>query len=170
MPNFKEFNKYYKQTMSQVFGFVYLRCGQNNAITEDLVSEIFLKAIEHFDKFDKKKGTFKSWIFKIARNHLADHFKSPKNKAKKDIDAIANKIKDNSDSKKNAEQSLEGELIASVLKTLKKDKQELIALRYYSGYSFKEISKIIGDSENLIRVKVHRILKNLKTKLKHLRD
>jgi RNA polymerase sigma-70 factor, ECF subfamily len=170
MPKFKKFNKYYKKTMPQVFGFVYLRIGQNQAITEDIVSEIFLKAIEHFDQFDEKKGSFKSWIFKITRNHLADHYKSPKNKTKKDLEEIANKIKNDLDSKEIAAKELEREEILSIINTLKEDKQELIALRYYSGYSFKEISELTGENENKTRVKVHRILKELKAKLKHLRE
>ena len=155
--------------MPEVYGFVYLRCGQNKAITEDLVSEIFLKAVEKFVDFDEKKGSFKTWVFAITRNHLIDHYKSAKNTQTEDLAEIADKEKDHKDTKEIAEKEIEKEKLQAILKKLPPDKQELIALRYYSGYSFKEIERITGEDENKNRVKTHRILKSLKEKLKFLK-
>ncbi len=154
--------------MSAIYGYVYMRTSQNRAIAEDIVSEIFTKAVENFDQFDEKKGSFKSWIFQIARNYLIDHFRSKKNQKTESLEEIANYIKDPNDPQKDAKDSIEKELVKEVINTLSEDKKELIILRYFSGYSIEEIAEITDENPNNLRVKLHRIQQELKRKLVQL--
>ena len=151
--------------MPAVYGYVYMRTSQNRAIAEDMVSEIFTKAVENFDQFDEKKGAFKSWIFQIARNYLIDHFRSKKNQKTESLDEIANYIKDPNDPQKDTKDSIEKELVGKVINTLPEDKKELIILRYFSGYSIEEIAEITDENPNNLRVKLHRIQQELKKRL-----
>lgn len=165
MQNYDAFSKYYKEFMPAVYGYVYMRTSQNRAIAEDMVSEIFTKAVENFDQFDEKKGAFKSWIFQIARNYLIDHFRSKKNQKTESLDEIANYIKDPNDPQKDTKDSIEKELVGKVINTLPEDKKELIILRYFSGYSIEEIAEITDENPNNLRVKLHRIQQELKKRL-----
>jgi len=36
---------------------------------EDLAQEVFLKAFQHLARFDSGKGSFRTWLLAIARNH-----------------------------------------------------------------------------------------------------
>lgn len=155
--------------MRQVYGFVYMRINRNKESTEDIVSEIFLKAVENFDRFDEKKGSFKSWIFQITKNYLIDHFRTNKNKGTASLDELENVLKDESDSQKLAQNEIEKEIIKQAIDTLPEHKKELVILRYFSGYSYEEIAKITNENENKIRVSVHRILQELKRKLGELK-
>ncbi|OGJ43787.1 hypothetical protein A3I58_01075 [Candidatus Peregrinibacteria bacterium RIFCSPLOWO2_02_FULL_39_10] len=154
--------------MPAVYGYVYMRTSQNRAIAEDIVSEIFTKAVENFDQFDEKKGSFKSWIFQIARNYLIDHFRSKKNQKTESLEETTNYIKDPNDPQKDAKDSIEKELVKEVINTLPEDKKELIILRYFSGYSIAEIAEITDENPNNLRVKLHRIQQELKRKLVQL--
>ena len=169
MPNFEEFNKYYEEHMSQVYGYVYMRTNRDKSLAEDIVSEIFLKAIENFGQFDQKKGSFKSWIFQITKNYLIDYFRSNKNRASTPIEDLANELKDPSDTKQLAQNEIEKEVIIEAINTLPENKKELILLRYFSGYAYEEIAKITNDNENNTRVIIHRTLQDLKRKLEHLK-
>lgn len=169
MPNFEEFNKYYEEHMPQVYGYVYMRTNKNKALAEDIVSEIFLKAIENFEQYKKEKGTFKSWIFQITKNYLIDYFRSNKNKASSSIDDLANELRDPSDTKQVAQEEIEKEIIKEAIETLPENKKELILLRYFSGYSYEEIAEITKDNENNIRVMIHRTLQDLKRKLEPIK-
>ena len=165
MPNYQQFEEYYNKHMPEIYGYVYLRIQHNKALTEDMVSEIFLKAVEKFEQFDETKGSFKAWIFQITKNYLIDYFRSNKNKGTSSLDEMENQLRDNHDTQKTAEQSIEKDLIKEAMKTLTEDKKELVALRYFAGYSFEEIAEITKDNANNIRVKTHRILQELKRKL-----
>lgn len=165
MPNYKQFEEYYNKHMPEIFGYVYLRIRQNRALTEDMVSEIFLKAVENFEQFDQKKGSFKAWIFQITKNYLIDYFRSSKNKNHSSLDEMENQLQDDHDTQKTAEQLLEKDIIKEAMNTLPEDKKELVALRYFAGYSFEEIAQMTNDNTNNVRVKMHRILQDLKRKL-----
>lgn len=155
--------------MRQVYGYVYLRINRNKELAEDIVSEIFLKAVENFDKFDEKKGSFKSWIFQIARNYLIDYFRINKHKETTSLDKLENVLKEESDTQKLAQNEIEKEIIKEAIDTLPAHKKELVTLRYFSGYSYEEIAEITNENENKIRVSVHRILQELKRKLGELK-
>ncbi len=170
MPNFQEFEEYYKKHLAEVFGYVYLRSRQNRQLAEDLVSEIFLKAVENFDQFNGEKGPFKAWIFRIAKNHIIDYFRCNKSKESKSLEDLANVLKDNKDTQKIAASNIENEMIYAAVNELTEDKKELIAMRYFSGYTAEEVAEITGDTANNIRVKSHRILQELKNRLIQLDD
>lgn len=155
--------------MSQVYGFVYMRTNRDKALAEDIVSEIFLKAIENFEKFDKAKGSFKSWIFQITRNYLIDYYRSHKNHESISLEDLANVLKDASNTQKSAQDEIEKDVIKEAIDTLPEAKKELILLRYFSGYSYEEIAEITKEKENNIRVSIHRTLQDLKRKLEHLK-
>ncbi len=169
MQNFEEFNKYYEEHMPQVYGYVYMRTNRNKALAEDIVSDIFLKAIEKFEQYNGEKGAFKSWIFQITKNYLIDYFRSNKNKSSSSIDDLANELRDPNDTKQAAQEEIEKEIIKEAIETLPDNKKELILLRYFSGYSYEEIAEITKDNENNIRVVIHRTLQDLKRKLEPIK-
>lgn len=154
--------------MPQVYGYVYMRTNRDKSLAEDIVSEIFLKAIENFEQYSKEKGSFKSWIFQITKNYLIDYFRSNKNRPSTSIEDLANELKDPSDTKKLAQNEIEKEIIKEAIETLPDNKKELLLLRYFSGYSYQEIAEVTQDNENNIRVVIHRTLQDLKRKLEHL--
>lgn len=155
--------------MGQVYGYVYTRINRNKEFAEDIVSEIFLKAVENFEQFTEKKGSFKSWIFQITKNYLIDYFRSNKNKGTASLDELENVLKDGSDTQKLAQNEIEKEIIKQAIDALPEHKKELVTLRYFSGYSYEEIAEITNENENKIRVSVHRILQELKRKLEELK-
>lgn len=155
--------------MRQVYGYVYLRINRNKELAEDIVSEIFLKAVENFDKFDEKKGSFKSWIFQITKNYLIDYFRISKHKETTSLDKLENVLKEESNTQKLAQNEIEKEIIKQAIDTLPAHKKALVILRYFSGYSYEEIAEITDENENKIRVSTHRVLQELKRKLEELK-
>ncbi len=73
----REFEKFYNNHLDKVYRFVFFRCNGNRELTEDLVSEIFMKALEHFDSYDEKVSK-SAWIMTITRNHLANYWRDSK--------------------------------------------------------------------------------------------
>lgn len=79
----------WNKTRANLKSFVYHRTG-DRALAEDLVQDVFLKVHDHFDQL-KEPGKITGWIFRIARNVIADHFrKNARQLQREDIDWAVN--------------------------------------------------------------------------------
>ncbi len=69
------FGLLYDRYVDLVYRYIYYRVG-SPTLAEDLVSETFLRALRRIDSFTWQGRDFAAWLVTIARNLIADHFKS----------------------------------------------------------------------------------------------
>ena len=48
---------------------------RNSRDAEEVIAETLVKAWRHYDQFDPQRGSERSWLFGIARNAAADHYR-----------------------------------------------------------------------------------------------
>lgn len=48
------------------------------AESEDLTQEVFIKVFQTLRTFDAAQGSFGTWLSRVARNHLVDHYRRTK--------------------------------------------------------------------------------------------
>lgn len=154
--------------MPKIFRYVYSKVGDRE-LAEDLVSEISIKALEHFDSYDESKP-FGGWFYGIARNHVIDHYKKYKKQQHASLDELENLMPDKSNPADDAERSMSVERLRSALAKLTEEKKELVTLRYLAGYSYKEIGEMFGKEENTVKVATHRAVSELKKMLQFYAD
>jgi RNA polymerase sigma-70 factor (ECF subfamily) len=65
----------YRMYADQVLGFLAHRCG-DRLLAEDLASEVWLRALRRIDGLVRTPSPPIAWLMTIARNLLADHWKS----------------------------------------------------------------------------------------------
>lgn len=164
MSDFSQFEQYYKDHMPKLYRYVYSRTGSDCARAEDLVSEIFLKALEHFDQY-RTEFPFGAWLFGIARNHLIDHYKKHAKTATTSLEDLENVLSTGENIQKQTDLTLSTDQLQKALKELPEEKQELVTLRYISGYSYSEIGKMLGKEENTVKVAAFRVVQQLKEKM-----
>lgn len=165
-----KFKEYYEEYMPQVYGYIYMRTGRDKDLAEDLVSEVFMKALEKLHLYSEQKGgSFRAWVFRITKNHLIDHYRSSKRKQTSSLDELENVAAGKANVEADAKKELEKEELSAALEYLSEDKKELVIMKYLSGYSYKEMAEIVGENENKIRVKTFRAIKDLKRKLYSLK-
>jgi RNA polymerase sigma-70 factor (ECF subfamily) len=61
--------------LSEVYGFVYHLVGGNRTVAEDLNQETWLEAIDGIDQCDAALGSFRNWLFGIARKRVALYYR-----------------------------------------------------------------------------------------------
>ena len=158
----KDFEKFYQNNFDKVYRFVFFRTNYNKMLAEDLVSEIFIKALEHFENFDKDRGQ-SAWIFTIAKNHLANYWRDqkPTESLPEEDGEIVDKIwlKKALDNKNLDNSKWQ---IYELLAKLEPEEREIVTFHYLFGYSYLEISKIVGKTEVAVKVTSHRALKKMK--------
>src|ERR671914_1505787 len=67
-----EFERLYAAEAQGLFGFLAYRTG-NRALAEDLLADAFERALRARGRFDRRRGSEKTWLYAIALNVLRDH-------------------------------------------------------------------------------------------------
>jgi len=127
---------------------------KNHALAEDLFQETFIKVIRSLKQGKyQEKGTFSSWIVRIAHNLIIDYYRKQKNVKMISQD---NGNPDMFNSKKFSDSTIEDDLITgqihqdvrNLLEYLPDDQKQVVLLRHFGGLSFKEIADQTNVSIN----------------------
>ncbi len=151
------FTQYYEEYFPLIFRYVSRRIA-DRAEAEDLVSTVFLKAIEQRESFDEEKGSFKTWVYRIATNTMIDFFRK---NAKNSHTALGDELIETVPSQEKSanrltDEHLEKDHIHDVIGTLSERYQEALLLRYFSDSSIEEMTKILNISPNNTSVLLNR--------------
>ncbi|MBN1392488.1 MAG: RNA polymerase sigma factor [Sedimentisphaerales bacterium] len=144
---------------SRVYGYFYRLTG-NKEISDDLLSELFVKLVEKIGSF--AGGSFDGWLFKTASNIFYDYLRD-KQRQKKLFEA--QKAQFEPEAAKEPDDERIDKLQAQLGK-LDTDTRELIMLRFYSQASFKEIAAMRSEPIGTTLSKLHRGLKRLREMMK----
>ena len=142
---------------SRCYGYFYRLTG-NSDISEELLSELFVKLVEKISSY--KGGSFEGWLFKIASNIFHDYLRN-KQRQKKLLETQKKQL----ESEVGTDKRSEGEQFDKLqrqLGRLDKDTKELIMLRFYGQLSFKEIAQMRSEPIGTTLAKMHRGLKKLR--------
>lgn len=152
------FEQFYKANVDRIYRYVFFRVGRNVSVAEDLVSEIFIKALKNFHKFDPNISQ-SAWIYRIAHNHLANHFRDQK----KDVDLEdVQFVLAGEDGRKTFEAREEEMKLYEALDELSPEDRKLVTMKYLEGYSYKEMEQVIEKRTDALKVATHRAMKKLK--------
>ena len=161
MPTSEAFSHFYEEFAQPIYAYLYYRT-RNKGVAEDLTSQTFLKALEKFDRFDESKGTFKSWIYQIARNVLVDHYRA--NKPTRDLETAFD-LAGEDDIEEAMKSSENQERVQKALTCLNEKQRELVILRVWDELSFKEIADFLGKTEASIKMTFYRALQDVEKQL-----
>lgn len=153
----EKFSDLYNHYIDKIYKFIYYRVSDKN-ICEDIISDVFLKALENIKNFDLKRAYFSAWLYKIAYNSTVDYYRQKKDFT--DIDSLWDLGDDNF--LKNFNNNSKIEEIKKYLENFSNSQKEIIIMRVWDDLSYKEISEITGKSEASLKMSVSRILSKLR--------
>jgi len=156
----KKFLDNYNKYLDKIYTYVWYRVGFNKTLSEDLCSEIFLKAFKNFETFDQTKS-FQAWIYTIAKNHILNYYRT----RGREVD-LESALDLSSNSLQKIDVNLESERVLKCINELDDCSKEIIILRYVDELDNKEIADILGKEVNAIRVQLSRALGKLREKIK----
>jgi RNA polymerase sigma-70 factor, ECF subfamily len=158
------FGGLYDKYIEQIYRFVYYKVF-NKEITEDIVSDVFFKALDRIHSFDQQKAGFSSWLYAIARNTVTDHFRTDrKNENIEDIFDIG--VDDRTIEQSDASKALKE--VEDYLRKLNATQREIVILRIWEDMSYKEIAAVTGGTEGSVKMNFSRLIKKIREDLKHM--
>jgi RNA polymerase sigma-70 factor (ECF subfamily) len=174
-----EFDSLFREHLNGLYALA-LRMTRNALDAEDLVQETALKAYRYFHRFDA--GTnFRAWIFRILTNNFINEYrKHKKSPAQTEIDSVSYKLDqsgsgfwdqlDDRNSQYDYKDVFDDEINAS-LEKLPDEYKMVVLLCDVEGFSYKEISEIIGHPIGTVMSRLHRGRKLLqRSLLKYAKD
>lgn len=151
----------FRHIINEHSNFVYSICLnilRNPEDARDVSQETFYKAYKAIKKYDGTKSKLSTWLYKIAYNKCID-FNRKKNNFL-NLKSYLTQKDSNFDYQKH---QFENEIVSELIAELNEKDSALITLYYLNELSIKEISFVIDDNENNIKVRLHRIRKELKS-------
>jgi RNA polymerase sigma factor (sigma-70 family) len=150
---------YYAMVLQMCLGFMK----GDGDLAKDLSQQVFINAWQALNKFNNA-SSYKTWIYRITVNTCLKYIRDKKDEYRVSIDEehiqLANDPGQASDKNYLSLYQAIGRLA---------EVDRLIIMMVLDELEYEEISTIIGISEGNLRVKIHRIKKNLKTILENER-
>jgi RNA polymerase sigma-70 factor (ECF subfamily) len=134
------------ELLRRVYAYVAYSVG-NRVDAEDITSETFERALRYRHTFDSRKGEPIAWLLGIARNCVYDAMLQDRPKLTQPDPVAEADVEDQIVSRVTLEQALAA---------LSAQDRELIALRYGSDLSPREIAKLLDRRTNAIDVALSR--------------
>lgn len=155
--NIQAFKPLYEKYYSVIFRYVMRRVG-DESLTADLTDQVFFKALTKLKQFTWQGKPFVSWLYVIAQNSIRKHFRTnPSIRYIEYQDVLWSSVDGHVEYSVDPVQTLE-----TLLQTLKPDQLDLIEMKFLENYTYEEMSEILGLGESAIKMRIHRIIDQLR--------
>jgi RNA polymerase sigma-70 factor (ECF subfamily) len=158
------FGRIYDRYVDTVFRFIYFRVG-SRPLAEDLTADTFLRALKRIGSFTWQGRDLGAWLVTIARNLVADHFKSGRYR----LEVTTGDVLDADTADRGPEGSPELAVVDHItnvalltaVRQLNPEQQECIVLRFLQGFSVAETAQAMGKNEGAIKALQYRAVRAL---------
>lgn len=160
----REFSELYSRYSQRVYAYAYRRTGSHES-AEDITSDTFLLALEAIGRYEWRNVPFGAWLFRIAGNQVAMHYR----KARPSVCIDDLLIPDpRNDPEVETVRNSEAETLRQAVLTLERSQRQVVELRYLGDLRLVEIALEIGRSEGAVKQLLHRATSTLRAQLRPL--
>lgn len=159
--NREAFGDLYTRYSSRVYAYAYKRTGSRES-AEDITSNTFVLALEGIGKYEWRNVPFSAWLFRIAANQVAMHYR----KARPCLPIDGLYIEDQGvGPETEAVRASEADTVRDAVAGLNRDQQRAIYLRYNSDMRAREIAAEMGRTEGSVKLLLHRATATLRSRM-----
>jgi RNA polymerase sigma-70 factor (ECF subfamily) len=161
------FRSLVERYLAPVYNFVH-RYVANEGDASDITQEAFVSVWKNIRRFDQDRQ-FKTWLFAIAKNAALNWLKRKKPLLFSQFETeageggLAESVVDTTQESDILVSRLDAKHgLSSVLGNIRATYRTVIEMRYAKGYTFKEISKSLGEPLHTVKSRHRRALQALK--------
>jgi RNA polymerase sigma-70 factor (ECF subfamily) len=152
------FTEIYEGLVEPIYGYLYWNLGSRED-AEDLTEEVFLRCLVNIDSFNPRRGAFKSWAFRIARNLMVDHQRRGSRRARSEI--AEEPEQGLPGPPESMEEKERAKALQEALEELTFMQRQVILMKFFAGMSNAEAASALGRREGAVNALQHRALRRL---------
>ncbi len=161
------FEALYRKYLAQVYSYAFYELGDHHD-AEDATERTFVAALTNLHRFEERArpedghgaSTFRVWLFRIARNVVADRQRARFRRPEEALDA-ASAVASTADPAAEVARREEASAAWQAVARLPGDRRRAVVLRFVDEMSTAEIAGVLGRSEGAVRVLIHRALRTV---------
>ena len=156
------FGLLYDRHVGMVYRYVLYRVASPQ-LAEDLTSETFTRALHRIGTYQEQGRDIGAWFVTIARNLLADHYKSARYRLELMTDDVTRTgaVPLEEGPERQVLDGLQNAVLLATVRRLVPDQQECIVLRFLQGRSVAETAQVMGRSDDAVKALQHRAVRTL---------
>ena len=138
------FEVIYERHATAAFSLAYRIVGTRNA-AEDVVQEAFLSLWRSNARYDRTRGSVRSWILGIVHNRAIDALRRslPHDRRRASDEGIEERFEARERTEVEAARNDEAREVQAALRTLPDEQSKVIELAYFGGFSHSEIADLL---------------------------
>ena len=148
-----------------------LRITGDRAASEDVLQETFWRVWQSAVAYQSRRGSFTSWLFRIARNLAIDAYRRRSARPQAiiemvDSDPILDQLPDPTmDVAEQAQANLKAQQVRSAVAILPREQRRVIEMAYFYGMTRQEIAEATGEALGTIHTRARLGLQKLREEL-----
>ena len=161
------FSVLYDRHGGAAFSLAYRIVGDRNG-AEDVTQEAFLSIWRSNARFDRARGSVRSWVLSVVRNRAIDALRRGSGNAPKldhDDDGLIEASSSGEGTETEAIRRETSRELRGALQALPDDQSQVIQLAYFGGFSHSEIAEMLGMPLGTIKGRMRLGLEKIRAQL-----
>ncbi|MBK8985149.1 MAG: sigma-70 family RNA polymerase sigma factor [Chloroflexi bacterium] len=156
----------YDRHRTPIFRYVRARIYDTH-LAQDLTGEVFLQMVAHLEDYQITAVPFSAWLYRIAHNHIVNYIGRKENQYQHvSLFEAGNLNQREANPARLVERQLTLEAVQQALERIDETQREIIILRFWLGYSLKEVATMLDKTVAAVKSHQHRGLLALEMVMK----
>lgn len=162
----RAFETIYERHCGAAFSLAYRMCGKR-ALAEDVAQEAFLSIWRSGGRYDRARGSVRTWVLGIVHNRAIDALRRSvvHERRRASDEGIEERFEARERTEVEAARREEAETIRGMLDTLPDEQSRVIELAYFGGFTHSEIAEMLGAPIGTIKGRMRLGLEKLRGQL-----
>ncbi|HEX8101488.1 MAG TPA: sigma-70 family RNA polymerase sigma factor [Solirubrobacteraceae bacterium] len=163
----RAFEAVYERHSGVAFSLAYRMCGSRNA-AEDIVQEAFLSIWRSGARYDRARGSVRTWVLGIVHHRAIDALRrsTVHDRRRASDEGIEERFESGERTDAEVARREEARTVRGAMETLPPEQSQVIELAYFGGFTHTEIAEMLQTPIGTIKGRMRLGLEKMRNQLR----
>jgi RNA polymerase sigma factor (sigma-70 family) len=160
------FEQLYQRHRGKLYRFLARQLHGNGALADEMFQDVWQRVVSARQSW-KPEALFTTWLYRIAHNRLADHWRALQHRppAPDDADERTERVPDHDTPERHLSEFEERRRLHLALEELPAEQREVVLLRLEQDLSLEEIGEVTGVGRETVKSRLRYAMDKLRARL-----